>query len=125
MIFLVDTHVFLNWLLDPKKVSRSGARALQDSENQFRVSVMSLLESEFLAEIGRVEMRSGDLSEWIRRQESWEVVPFDTLALAQAKHVNTRDPFDRVIVATALAHGWRLLTRDPWMHTTYPKMSLG
>lgn len=38
--------------------------------------------------------------------------------------MNTRDPFDRIIVATAMAHNWRLLTKDEWMHSAYPKLAV-
>src|SRR5262245_15906333 len=122
--YLVDTHALLFWLLEPRKLSRVASRYLSDPNHLPRVSVASLLEVTYLVEIGRVDVRMADVHEWIRKQDSWEIVSFDTLALAKTPEVNTRDPFDRIVVATALAHEWRLLTRDRWIHASYPKLAL-
>jgi PIN domain nuclease of toxin-antitoxin system len=121
---LVDTHAMLYWLLKPGKLSRAASRHLSDPSHQFRVSVASLLEATYLIEIGRIEARMADILEWIRKQDAWEIVPFDTLALAKTPDVNTRDPFDRILVATALAHDWRLVTKDRWSHSSFPKLAL-
>lgn len=123
-IALVDTHVLIYWLLQPRKVSRTAARRLADPGHEFRISVASLLESMYLIEIGRVDAQWTEILGWITGQQSWEVVPFDALVLSKARDVATRDPFDRMIVATALAHDWRLLTKDDWIHRSYPKLAL-
>ena len=121
---LVDTHALVFRFLEPKRLSRAAALHFKNTRQTFRVSVMSLLEIMFLNEIGRIEVRTEEISAWIREQDGWEIVPFDASILSHSRHVNTRDPFDRVLVATALTHGWRLLTRDEWMHEAYPKLAV-
>ncbi len=122
--YLVDTHALIFWLLEPRKLSRAAVRHLSDSQQAFHVSVMTLLEITFLNEIGKITVKPEEVSDWILGQERWQVAAFDASILAHAKHVGTRDPFDRVLVATALAHDWRFLTKDDWIRTTYPKLAV-
>lgn len=90
------------------------ARALRRHAGRLCVSPVSVLELQFLAEIGRGRWRSHrgpaavlDDPRWMIDDLSIQVLAERALPLSW-----TRDPFDRLIVAHALLRRWRLATPD-------------
>ena len=115
MKLLLDTHVFLWWLSDPKLLSSAAATAIADPQNRILVSVVALWEIAIKRVIGK-------LSAPIDLQMDVTRAGFDLLALEVAHIVATeqlplhhRDPFDRMLVAQAVIEGATLVTRDPNM----------
>jgi len=57
---------------------------------------------------------------YVNRSSNWFVAAFDENVLLQTLSLDDhRDPFDRVILATAKALALPLLTRDRWMTSRY------
>jgi PIN domain nuclease of toxin-antitoxin system len=120
-LIVLDTHALLWWALDPDRLSKTAATALEEMERTGGfASSISIWELGVKAQRGKLELPLS-VDEFARRIERGgvvELVPVDTatwlrsLALAW----DHRDPADRVIVATALALGAPLLTRDEAMH---------
>lgn len=109
----LDTHV-VAWLYagEVERLSDTAARVV--SEAGLVVSPLVQLELTYLHEIGRLSVSGpvivGDLRSRIGLTIS--DVPL-VAAVAAAEPLDwTRDPFDRLIVADALAAGTPLLTRD-------------
>lgn len=116
--FLLDTHVVVRWLSDPKKLSREQNRVLEEAirhGERVGVSAISLLEIAMLAE-GRQRISTGlnDLFHQLDENPAFRIIPL-TSDIAQevaALGGSLRDPADRVIVSTARIHRLRLLTSD-------------
>ncbi|MBK5295345.1 MAG: type II toxin-antitoxin system VapC family toxin [Acidobacteriia bacterium] len=116
--FLLDTHVVVRWLSNPKKLSREQNRVLEEAirhGERVGVSAISLLEIAMLAE-GRQRISTGlnDLFHQLDENPAFRIIPF-TSDIAQevaALGGSLRDPADRVIVSTARIHRLRLLTSD-------------
>jgi len=108
-LILLDTNAFI-WLhLGHRRASR-----LLRSRRRLYVSPATLLELAFLAEAGRIRLRSGIGAAALIENEPW---PIDDPPAVQwftraADVVWTRDPFDRLLVAHAQLRGWRLATGD-------------
>lgn len=109
----LDTHVVI-WASagTHDRMSVAAANALDGDE--LRLSPMVRLELGFLYEVGRLadppEEVIGDLRRDLRVIE--DALPFGAV-MEQAMAMSwTRDPFDRVIAAHAVAAEARLLTRD-------------
>jgi PIN domain nuclease of toxin-antitoxin system len=109
----LDTHVLL-WLYtgEVERLPASVRDAIEADD--IAISPMVLLELSYLREIGRVDVDPeavvADLSARIGLQvsaTSFHHVAREALALSW-----TRDPFDRIIAATAIAEGATLLTAD-------------
>ena len=117
--FLLDTHVFIRWVGDPKRLSREQTRILDEATRRlepFAISAMSLLETALLSGDGRIRLKLS-LDQIVSALESSPVLRILPLTIDIAREVsflgNTlRDPADRVIVATARVHCLRLLTSD-------------
>ena len=79
-----------------------------------RISPMVLFECELLMESGRIPEPGAALLEGLREEIGLELssAPFPVIVDKARSFAWTRDPFDRLIVANAMADGARLVTAD-------------
>jgi PIN domain nuclease of toxin-antitoxin system len=109
---LLDTQVFLWWLADSRRLNVP-ARALIGKADEVLVSTASLWEATVKIGLGKLDADVDELIGGI------EASGFRELAI-RASHVaalahlplHHRDPFDRMLVAQALAEPLRLVTAD-------------
>jgi PIN domain nuclease of toxin-antitoxin system len=116
--FLLDTHIIVWWLYEPRKLSREQARILREAErfaNPAAISTTSLVEiATMVAERRqRLHARMEDIFEQLETNPIFRILPI-TIPIAQDTGDLSilRDPADRTIVATARVHRLRLLTSD-------------
>jgi PIN domain nuclease of toxin-antitoxin system len=115
--FLLDTHVLMRWVIEPRKLSRSQIRAVEDAVRRAEpvsFSSMSLLEMALLTTQGRLKTKLNEFFEELQANPAFRVLPLTyEIALEVASMGNAlRDPADRAIVATARVHRLRLVTSD-------------
>lgn len=123
--YLIDTHVFVWWLLDPQKLSKRTLALLSRDDAQFWVCTISLLEMQYLIEIDRIQMEMQHVLAYLDRTENFALLPFNQLELIHAVNLRgTRDPFDRIIMASAVAHEIPLITKDRWMRREFAKQTV-
>jgi PIN domain nuclease of toxin-antitoxin system len=111
MTILLDTH-FLIWTT--LSLDRLAEYPWLDRYRPWGVSPVSFLELQFLAEIGRLEVRQPDFEEAVGADPRFVIDEVPLLALvrqALAFHW-TRDPFDRLLAAHSLARRVPLCTVD-------------
>lgn len=108
----LDTHVAL-WL------AAGDRRRLRPVQPRLRrsslfVSPISIVEMEFLREIGRIRAPVADVLDILSEDHGVEEALGDVRQLGSHARLLawTRDPFDRLIVAHAQASGALLLTAD-------------
>lgn len=111
MRLLLDTHVLI-WWDEGAKISAKAGQAIREAE-QVYVSAASAWEIAIKASLGRLSTarRVADAA----AESGFEELP---VRLAHAEAVlalpwHHRDPFDRMLVAQALAEGLTVVTRDP------------
>lgn len=110
----LDTHIVV-WLRQ-KELEKFSQYALDaiESASQLLISPMVMMELKYLQEIGRIidtpHNIIGDLNAMIDLKID-DVVLFDVVKKALSLEW-TRDPFDRLIVANAMAKDYPLLTKD-------------
>lgn len=112
MMFL-DTHAVI-WLYagELNRFSKKGIKLLE-TENLI-ISPMVQLELQFLKEINRVTVESSTILEYLSSTINlnlYEVNMVQTISEAITL-TWTRDPFDRIIAASALVENTPLLTKD-------------
>ena len=115
MRLLLDTHVVLWLALNSPALSKVAARAIFNLENEIFVSIASAWETAIKISIGKLHL-SGGVSEFFRilNTNDFKILP---LLDEHVKCVETlpflhSDPFDRIIVASALTERMCLVTAD-------------
>ncbi|MEW5851088.1 MAG: PIN domain-containing protein [Myxococcota bacterium] len=120
-VIYVDTHVVV-WLFAGmvRPFPPGAARRLES--NQLLISPMVSLELQYLHEIGRVNQPSAHVVQDLANRVGLAVAdtPFQKVISVAAQQQWTRDPFDRVITAQAMADGVALLTRDETIRAHCP-----
>jgi PIN domain nuclease of toxin-antitoxin system len=111
---LLDTHAIHWWSSEPDRLSRSARRVLK-SADELLIAGISWFELAWLVERQRIvidmPIRSwlDDLSAQLRTMGITPAIA-DTAATLPSSF--PRDPTDRLIYATAIEHGVKLVTKD-------------
>lgn len=120
-VFL-DTHILIwSFQREPEKISLK-ARTFSENAKRF-VSPISLLEIDFLHEIGRVKVTTSKIISDLQEKFLFEIAndPFVSIIQEASALTWTRDPFDRLLVAHAQLHKAHLLTKDENIRKHYSK----
>lgn len=122
MTYLLDTSTFLWAAADPDKLSRTARRICESQRDTLVVSVASLWEIVIKCGLGKLRIAgpAQTLPDWLVRLGA-RVLSVEA-AHAYALHglpAIHRDPFDRLLVAQAVAEDLPLLTGDDCMRQ-YP-----
>jgi PIN domain nuclease of toxin-antitoxin system len=120
MSVLLDSHVWIWWLTGQKELPAKKRELLdrlaQEGAPPF-LAAISLWEAQMLYRKGRLQLGM-DFPVWLSQASDPSVVhlvPLDTsvvLVLDKLPEKFHGDPADRMIVATAKAHGLTLMTED-------------
>jgi len=80
MRLLLDTHVFIWWADDPKKLSPAALAALEDEGNELLMSVASVWEMQIKIQLGKLKL-SLPLKELVRNQQETNNLTVSPVAL--------------------------------------------
>lgn len=115
MNLLLDTHVILWAAYEPHRLSSKATDLLMDQGNSLHFSVASLWEVAIKSSLGRSDftvnvddLRGGLLS---NGYEELAIEASHVLRLPTLQSIHA-DPFDRILVAQAMAEGYALLSHD-------------
>jgi PIN domain nuclease of toxin-antitoxin system len=124
-MLLLDTHALIWLATDLSQLTETAKSAIRFHAPELHVSAITALEISLLTKCGKLEWGKRPLSRFGRALEHHCVkeVPIDSEIAWKSGQLPPihRDPFDRIIVATALAHGMTILTKDRTI-PTYPKV---
>ena len=116
MRVLLDTHAFLWWVADSRKLSASAHTAVGDEDNEIFVSAASAWEIATKYRLGKLpgaEAVALDIMGAIDDQ-GFEKLPIgvEDAARAGALPGIHRDPFDRVLIAQAMRRNLVLISNE-------------
>ncbi len=116
MRLLLDTHVLIWFIEDERRLITSVYDQIVDPEVDVLVSIASLWEIAIKTSIGKLTLRE-PFETLIPRQlaaEQIDVLPISMPHLAALRTLphHHRDPFDRLIIAQAMAEGVAVVTAD-------------
>lgn len=112
MNYLLDTHVLLWWLAEPKKLSKRAFEIISDQENQINVSSVSFWELAIKGSIGRVTIPQNLLP--IVEHNNFTILPMnaeEALSTLDLPNLH-KDPFDRLLIAQAKYNSLIFITQD-------------
>ncbi len=116
MRVLLDTHVLLWWLSGEEALSAAARSAIADADNETFVSAASAWEISIKYKQGRLPTAANfvaDLDEAIARH-GFSAVPITVHHgnRAGALPLHHKDPFDRMLIAQALAESLTLVSNE-------------
>ena len=115
MRVLLDTHVLLWALADDPKLSGK-ARTLIDNAAEIYVSVATFWEMAIKVGLGKLNVDLEEIRQYCIESGFIELPVSAEHAIAvKDLEPHHRDPFDRIIVATAMSEPMKLMTADPIM----------
>jgi len=116
MKYLLDTHAFLWYFQDAHELSERAAGIIEDAHVEKYVSIASLWEFSIKYSMGKLVFDGGLTNLWnMISQNGFIILPIEqphlevVVADLPFRH---RDPFDRLIIATAKAENMSILTVD-------------
>jgi len=111
---LLDTHVVHWWSAEPKRVSTSARKALEEAD-ELVVAAISWYELAWLARHERIAVNV-PIRSWLQglaaQLRTIGVTPAIADAAVALPSSFPGDPADRLIYATAIEHGLGLVTKD-------------
>ena len=117
MKLLLDTHIWVWAVIEPRKLSRSVTRQLENPNNEFYLSPVSIWEASLIERRGRWRANKG-FRDWLATaltHLSIREAPFNFEVAQEAAGIQLPepDPGDVFIAATARVFDLTLVTADP------------
>jgi PIN domain nuclease of toxin-antitoxin system len=121
MTAFLDTHAAIFLWEGRVELFGAGSREILE-RSVLRISPMVRLEMQFLKEVGKLKVDPDQILGALGSDLGVTATsdPLDVLVPLAMPLSWTRDPFDRMIVATALLHEAPLVTRDRRIHDYFP-----
>jgi PIN domain nuclease of toxin-antitoxin system len=112
MRLLLDTHIFL-WAVAGSALLKAPARTLIEAADEVYVSAASIWEVAIKASLGKIAADPHELVAAIE-QSGFKELPIKAAHAAGVAKLDAHhnDPFDRLLIAQALAEPLRLVTAD-------------
>ena len=113
MRLLLDTHALIWWMADAPELSDRARSAIAERSNEVMVSIASLWEIVIERALGKLEFPED--VETTLAVEGFGLLPIGLghLRALESLPALHRDPFDRMLVAQALADGFVMVSGDP------------
>jgi PIN domain nuclease of toxin-antitoxin system len=115
-MIVLDTHIWVNWILCGEDALSSSVNLAMKSEGFLAVSDISCFEVSLLVKRGKLELPL-PVDEWLSEALSNSGVESLPITCEIAKRAVAlpdvhRDPADRIIIATAIVHDAKLASMD-------------
>lgn len=118
MKYLIDTHVFIWFMMDPDKLSQPVYDILTNEDSEIYVSPISFWEMAIKHQSGKLSL--GKINPLhlphIAEQYEFDILsptPYDYVSISQVpQKENHHDPFDRMLIQQAIRNDLVLLSKD-------------
>ncbi len=111
---VLDSHVVHWWSAEPDRISPAAAKAISEAD-ELAVADISWFELAWLARHERIVVTI-PIASWLAQLSSQvrtiTVTPAIAATAVALPSSFPGDPADRLIYATAIENGWRLITKD-------------
>lgn len=117
MRLLLDTHAFLWWVADDRRLSRKARAAIASRDSACFLSLASVWEMAIKVGLNRLELPSS-VDRFVSEQMAANAIEPLPIDLGNAGDVarlpfHHRDPFDRLLAAQALGEELAIVSADP------------
>ena len=115
MNYLIDTHILLWVMLDPKKLSKEAQNIIENTENKIYVSKISLWEIAIKIKIGKLNIKTDFINIYkLLLSNDFDILDLSNQHIAETLQLPLyhRDPFDRMLIAQAKNENLKIITKD-------------
>lgn len=112
MRYLLDTHIFIWWMESNKKLSSVCTKEINDPHNDIYISSVVAWEITIKKSLGK--LYTPDNFEEALNKKQLIPLPITIRHTLQVKHLPNyhKDPFDRLLIATAQINNLTIITAD-------------
>jgi PIN domain nuclease of toxin-antitoxin system len=117
MKILLDTHTVLWFIEGDSQLSEKARQIIENTQNEVYLSAVSLFEISIKLKLGKLMLQKSlaEIFEDINRAYL-KILPISQLHLLEYQNLplnaNHRDPFDLLIIATAISENADIISRD-------------
>ena len=123
MKFLIDTHIFLWFIIADARLSATARALIIAPENEVYLSVASVWEVVIKHQLGKLPLPQPPEIYLPQQRQNHGITSLAideaTIGFLPKLPALRRDPFDRILICQALQHGLTLMTVDAAI-TAYP-----
>ena len=115
MRLLLDTHTVLWFFDDVKKLSETAYKAILNLENEKYISIASAWEMAIKISLNKLHFQGGTANFFAVAEESGFImlsIKDEYVKLVESLPFHHRDPFDRMLIASAISEGMFLVSTD-------------
>lgn len=118
MTYVLDTHIFIWVLFEPKKLQEEIHEILADTSNTIYVSAVSFWEIAIKSSLGKVQLPKTKPEELIFHANKAGLSTLDlssehcAFSGSLAYYENHKDPFDRLLIYQCISLGFVLISAD-------------
>jgi PIN domain nuclease of toxin-antitoxin system len=127
MKVLVDTHTFIWALLHDHRLSAKAKQILKSDEHELFFSLVSLWEFAIKIKTGKLNALGSSVAYLRDEMENYSMqllpIRYQHILQLEALPVHHSDPFDRLLIAQAIAESLPILTHDE-KFSLYPVKSI-
>lgn len=117
MIYLIDTHALIWYIAGDRRLKRRAISVIEDKNNTVYISKATLWEMAIKISLGKLALSIPfeDLEVYLEENNFFILdYNFDHLKKLLTLPFHHSDPFDRLIIAQALADDLTIITHDTW-----------
>jgi PIN domain nuclease of toxin-antitoxin system len=117
MDYLLDTHAFIWWALEPDKLPEKVLKTIESSHNGVFLSIASIWEMQIKIQLNKLHLPLS-LSELLSQQQTInhiELLPIEPshIYALESLSLHHKDPFDRMLIAQSSTTHFVLISKDP------------
>ena len=118
MDYLIDTDVFIWFMMEPEKISQKVLDIITNESNRICISPISFWEMAIKHQSKKLDLGKMNIIHLphIAEQFDFELLtpePYDYVSIAQVPYKeNHHDPFDRMLIQQAIRNNLVLLSKD-------------
>jgi len=118
MKYLIDTHIFIWFMMNPEKISKSVMKILTNEDNRVFISPISFWEMAIKYQAKKLDLGKINILHLphIAEQYDFELLnpePYDYVSVGTVPmKENHHDPFDRMLIQQAIRNDMVLLSAD-------------
>lgn len=117
MRYLIDTHAFIWWAVEPAKLSAKVFGIFESPESNLFLSIASIWEMQIKIQLQKISLPL-PLSELVLMQQqvnNLRILPIELRHIYMLENLplHHRDPFDRIMIAQSALNNMVFVSRDP------------